>query len=640
MLEKMIITTGLRTNMTAGVCAERNEITFLSDFPGSNEVSLILYKKGTEKILKEIPLPVQPFEGSRRVVKLSGVPVSSLEYNYRVDGKVTQDSRAVIVVGRGAFGSVEERTEHQIRCGLPGPSFDWGEDKAPDLAWEDVISYGLHVRGFTKDPRSGVRHKGTFKGLEEKIPYLQELGINQVVLMPAYEFEDAVPMESAAALPSYVPEDPALSGNGAKAPKRKCNYWGFSKSCYFAPKMAFSSGKRPDVEMKNMVRAMHSAGIEVILEMAFPDDLDGGFLIDCLCWWVLEYHIDGFMLLTGEENARMLAGIPALSGVKLLTGYFDADRIEKKRVRRDSLGRPMADAPKRRLADCHDGFRIDARKLLKGDENQLAAFVSRVRDNNERKAVVNRMAGHDGFTLMDLVSYDKKYNEENGEENRDGAACEYSWNCGVEGPTRKKPIISLRHRQICNALAMLLLSQGTPMIWAGDELGNSQMGNNNPWCIDSPVTWVNWQNRRGCEDIFTFTKSLIALRKAHPILHSDHYLEGTDRTSCGYPDFSCHGERAWFESFEYQSRHVGLLYCGLKDGANDFVYVGYNLHWDPQTVALPYLPDGLGWKRVLCTASEEEAPQANPSRTLELPGRSICVLVGEKGQPVKEEAEE
>ena len=629
MQKRMTIEPVLRMAGNPGITLDQKDIYISADFPGSDRVTLILYRKGTDTILSEEELPPSAFDGCRRTVHISGIKVQDLEYNFRVDGEVKQDPRAVLIRGRKHFGDLSERTEHQLRCGMLSGSFDWGEDARPAHAWEDVISYGLHVRGFTKDPRSGVRHKGTFLGLEEKIPYLKELGINQIILMPAYEFEDAVPVRTSGP-GMYAPG--ADSRDAALMPERKCNYWGFSESFYFAPKMSFSDSGKPDLEMKSMVRAMHAEGIEVIMEMAFPDGLDAAFMTDCLCWWAYEYHIDGFMLLTCSENAHMLARIPELSRVKLLTGYFDENKIGLGRKSTDPSWRGSAALPPRRLADCHDGFRTDARKLLKGDENQLAAFVERVRANHDRKAVLNRITGHDGFTLMDLVSYDKKHNEENGEENRDGSESEFSWNCGVEGPTRKKAIVSLRHRQIRNALAMLLLSQGTPMLLAGDEFGNSQKGNNNPWCIDSPVTWVNWGAMKSGEDLLKFTKELIALRKRHPILHPDHYLEGTDRTSCGFPDFSCHSDRAWFGNFEYQSRQTGILYCGRNDGADDFVYVGYNFHWEEQTLALPYLPDGMHWEKELCTArdetSDEQQEKEEHCRVLTLPGRSICVLKG------------
>jgi len=233
--------------------------------------------------------------------------------------------------------------------------------------------------------------------------------------------------------------------------------------------------------------------------------------------------------------------------------------------------------------------------------------------------------------MMDLVSYDKKHNDENGEFGQDGAESEYSWNCGVEGPTRKRQIRQLRLRQIKNAFAMLLLSKGTPMLLAGDEAGNSQGGNSNPYCLDSPVTWVDWGSRKTSHEIFSFVKELIAFRKAHPILTGG----GSAQTvSCGYPAFSCHSERAWFAATDYQTRHAGLMYCGLENGEETFIYVACNFHWDPQSFALPYLPEGLAWHTVISTGQEEAAGSASADaeicREFTLPGRTIKVLLSGK----------
>ncbi|MDO5344909.1 MAG: hypothetical protein Q4E91_04100 [Lachnospiraceae bacterium] len=599
-----------------GAWTEKDGITFSAAAPSKEPVSLILYRKGTEEIAEEIPFPDSGYSGVVRTLKAAIAP-DKYEYNFRIGQKVVVDPAARLVTGSPVFGDRAHRGEHQRRAGFVKKGFDWKEDqKALRIPYEDGILYHLHVRGFTKQKNSRVRHKGTFLGLQEKLPYLKELGVNQVLLMPAYEFDE-------------IMREPGCGTSLMEVENQKggrINYWGYVPGFYFAPKQSYCATKQPDVEFKTMVRTFHENGIEVLMEFAFPDPLNMNMVSDCLTWWVQEYHVDGFSLLMNQEAANQLAGNPVLRKTKLLSGYFPSDRIYPSGRGHDF----------RNLAECNEGFKITARKLLKGDENQLSGFVDRVRYNPKDSGVVNYITGHDGFTLMDLVSYDKKHNESNGEQGRDGAACEYSWNCGAEGPTKKRMINRLRLRQMKNAFAMLLLSQGTPMLLAGDEFGNSQQGNNNPYCHDSELTWVDWSKEKSGRELTDFVKKLIAFRREHRILHMERPLLGADTLSCGYPDFSCHGSRAWYGAFEYQNRHVGLMYCGMYAGTREFVYAAYNFHWDPQTLALPNLPEGMAWSLRLDTADTKGDPETEGNglkliqgREMEVPGRSVRVLVSE-----------
>ena len=597
---------------------ETNTMYFQASFDTIKEAELVLLKKGTDEVLKEIPFKETDFHGTVRQAAAEGVRPDRMEYVYRVGNRIVIDPEAKLVLGRTPFGDRKERTEYQVRCGFPKKDFDWGEEEhAPRIPYEDAVAYYLHVRGFTMNPNAKVRHRGTFRGLEEKIPYLKDLGINQVVLMPAYEFEeiDRGP----------EPDDlPGMAGAAAAAAVQpvRLNYWGYTRSWYFAPKAGYSAGPHPDEEFKSMVRAMHREEMEVVMEFAFQDDVPAQRCLRALIWWAQEYHVDGFSLLARPEIAYMAAACPELRYCKLMYGYYDAARVYPK-------GRKI---PFVNLANCNDGFKIDCRKLLKGDENQLQAFVSRVRQNGQDVSYVNYLCGHDGFTLMDLVSYDKKYNEENGEQNRDGAETEYSWNCGAEGPTKKKSVNLLRMRQMKNAFAMLLLSQGTPMILAGDEMGNSQNGNNNPYCIDSEVTWVDWNTRKCAQDLRSFVKELIALRKKYKIFHC---AQPGAKTKNGYPQVSCHSEKAWYGDFEYQNRHVGMMYCAAGKDGETYFYIGWNLHWDDKTFALPYLPEGMHWKCVLDTAAEAQTESAAKK-----PARSEAALECEKEQKAVSSAAE
>ena len=593
--------------------ANKRDITFRLATEGSEEVSVLLYKKGSQEVIREVPLEEHPFDGSVRSTHVMLDPAHT-EYNFRAGGRVMQDPAARLIRGRDTFGDLSDREEHQVRCGFVTEDFPWEGDVPLRLPYEDVISYCLHVRGFTMGRQSGVRHKGTFRGLQEKIPYLNELGINQIILMPAYDFNEVMvrPVAGQNMAPAGAADAPAAD--------KKLNYWGYTDGFFYAPKAGYSASRSPDLEFKEMVKALHRAGIELIMEFAFPDRKDICFMTDCLSWWIREYHVDGFFLLVRKETACMLAGCPQLKGVKLITGYYPAREVypdgRKSRLRL--------------LGSCNDGFKESCRRLLKGDEDRLGDFVNRMRQNEEDTACINYITNHDGFTLMDLVSYDKKHNEENGEQGRDGAACEYSWNCGVEGPSRKSTVQALRMRQMKNAFAMLLLAQGTPMLLAGDEFCNTQGGNNNPWCIDSPVTWLDWNKSKSACEMTEYVKKLIAFRKAHGILHPAAPLKGSDQTSCGYPDFSCHSGRAWYGGFEYQNRHIGMMFCSQSKEKEDFVYTAFNLHWDSQTFALPYLPDGMEWEIAFDTdggAGEYDSGEA-AVREFTLPGRSVRVLTG------------
>lgn len=619
-----------------GALVEEDGITFSAAVPSEENVDLILYPRGKQEIAGELPFPRQHYTGIVRTMKVAGISPEDYEYNFRVGGQVTVDPAARVVRGREGYGDFTPRGEHQVRGGFLTETFDWRGDQTPlEIPYEEVVAYHLHVRGFTKQKNSRVRHKGTFLGLQEKIPYLKELGINQVILMPAYEFDEIIRPDVAQpggqTVPSQLPQtvsgrDEKLDDPQQAAVPGKLNFWGYVEGNYFAPKRSYCATNDPAREFKEMVRSFHESGIEVVMEFAFPDQINGAMVNDCLAWWVQEYHVDGFSLYMNQEKANTLACNPVLMRTKLMAGYFPSS----------SIPRGEKGVLWRNLAERNEGFLLTARKLLKGDEDQLAGFVDRVRYNPLETGVMNYITGHDGFTLMDLVSYDKKHNEANGEQGRDGAACDYSWNCGAEGPTKKRTVTRLRLRQMKNAFAMLLLAQGTPVILAGDEFGNSQQGNNNPYCHDSELTWVDWNREKANQELTSFVKELIAFRKAHGILHPGKGLSGGDALSSGYPDFSCHGSRAWYGDFDYQNRHVGLMYNGAYAGEDTFVYVAYNFHWEPRSLALPQLPDGMNWYEQMTTGDEPPREGALSGKEIQVPGRCVQILVGRRAVPEKE----
>lgn len=565
-----------------------------------------------EKELVQVTVPQNYRQGHLYSVILEALPKGADSYCYDADGKEVPDKYARGVLGLGAYG----KEKGALRYMLPGQAYDWEEDAPLGHLYGQTVIYGLHVRGFTKHVSSGVKRKGTFAGIREKLPYLKELGITAVELMPAYEFDE---------IESTV-------GQYQKEAEVKINYWGFKQGYYYAPKSAYAYGKNAADELKDMVKALHKADIEVLMQFYFPETVKVSEIPDILHFWVEEYHIDGFHLIGERLPAEALATDPFLKETKLICSHFPLEEIyqEKEQVR------------VRNLAIWREGFSYDMRKALKGDEDCLGAMLAHLRDNEEKAGVVNAIAGYDGFTLQDLVSYDRKHNEENGEDNKDGSDYNCSWNCGVEGKTRKRTIALLRRKQMRNGLALVFLSQGTPYLQSGDEFGQTQNGNNNPYCQDNAVTWIDWKLHRTNREFYEYVRWLIGFRKAHAVFCREQPLKGMDYLGCGSPDVSFHGEEAWKPSLDYYSRHVGVLYCGKyaknqdRNEDADF-YVVYNMHWEPHEFALPKLPKGMGWRLCMDTAKpeayhiyEEDQTEIQPGSVIVTAERSIQIYQAEK----------
>ena len=608
----------VETFQAMGAVPVKDGIVFSMERKNNEEASLLLYKKGSKEVIQEIPFPATNTIGDIVCVKAEKIASARYEYNFCIDGKVTLDPYAKVLIGTGKFG--EEHPEgHEVRCAMIAGNYDWEDDRKPQIAYEDAVMYSFHVRGFTKQRYSGVRHKGTFLGITEKAEYFKELGINQIKLMPAYEFTE---MESVKTHARYRKEE--------ELPKR-LNYWGYTKAFHFAPKRAYAATKDPVREFKDMVKTMHRLGIEVLMEFYFPEGCSPRYITECLQYWVQEYHVDGFHVRGVQGICNLMATDPLFSDTKLLNIYFPVEEIYGKK-----------NLPKKRMvAECNDGFMIDVRRFLKGDEESLKAFAERMRRNPKGSGLINYIASHDGFTLCDLVSYEERHNEDNGEQNRDGRVQNYSWNCGEEGKSRKKKILELRNRQMKNAWCMLLLSAGTPMILAGDEFCNSQLGNNNPYCLDNEISWLDWKGyKSGNSEMFRFVKNLIAFRKKHKILHMGQELSMTDSLSCGFPGISYHSSSAWYGELDGQNRKIGVMYCGKYADEDELIYIAYNMHWMEHTFALPALPGGYRWNVALDTSEgilEEDKWRLLPdSRQVQVSSRTVIVLIGRKHKDVKE----
>lgn len=570
--------------------------------------SLLLFRKGEQ--VPEFEIPMKRSLGNIFTADVEKLDAKKYEYVYRVGEKLRLDPYAKGILGKKAFG--EKCSQEMLRCIIDQGSYDWEDDQHPEIPFSESLIYCTHLRGYTMDKTSKVRAKGTFRGMIEKIPYLVSLGIKQLELMPIYEFEEFPAPKRKNMIYEQELQDQDL----------KLNYWGYTSGFYFAPKQSYAHGKDASKELKDLVKALHKEGIELILEFYFEETAAPHMIADCLKFWVEEYHIDGIHINRNAIDLKTLVMDPALRSTKIFTEYFDPRELSAE----------TKDPKKKHLAEYHDGFLIDARRLLKGEENALKAFSDRVKKNPECTGIVNYMANHNGFTMNDMVSYDEKHNEANGENNKDGSDHNFSWNCGEEGVTKKKAVTQLRRRQLYNAFAMVMFSQGIPLIYGGDEFGNSQQGNNNVYGQDNELSWIQWPHSKSAKDLQEYVKKLITFRKNHLAFHMEKEPLQSDYRSMGLPELSFHGEDAWYGGFEAYRRHIGMMYGGGYSEKNS-IYVAYNLHQAGHELGLPTLPKGKVWKMIFCTAEDQEPfiPEGRKlpdQKILKIDGRTICVLEG------------
>ena len=544
-------------------------------------------------------------------------------YGFQTEQGWLPDPYGRVLRGREIWGA-ETGFKRKLETVAGQTVFDWGEDKRLQIPYEDCVIYKAHVRGFTKHPSSHVRDRGTFRAVMEKIPYMKELGVTTLELMPVMEFNEVREETEVRMVKLPVENQPP-----------KLNYWGYGDSFLFAPKASYSSGKRkhPATELKTLVRELHKNNMELVLELYVSGKEDPSMVLDAVRYWAREYHIDGIHLV-GDAPLKLIGQDPYLSRLKLWAEYWNG----------------VDEGSHRRLGWYNEGFLRDMRQVLKGDDGGLNRLAYRAKLNLENSAVINYMAGTNGFTLADMVSYNEKHNEANGERGKDGPEENDSWNCGAEGPTRKRKVLELRKKQMKNAVLMLFFSQGTPMLLAGDEFGNSQSGNNNPYCQDNEITWLNWNQQKSNAEFYRFVKASIAFRKAHPVFHQVKPLLGMDSLGCGQPDISCHGMKAWQPDFSDSCHQLSIMYCGeyghKKDGTRDedFLLI-YNMHWEPHSFALPKLSKGRRWHLVVDTGRKESEnfqengnePMLEEQMTYEAEPRSIVVLMGKMHPELEEE---
>jgi glycogen operon protein len=678
-----------------GATAVPGGINFSLYSANATGCTLVLYETGSPKPFIEIPFPAEFRSGDIFAMIVFGLDFDNLEYGYRVDGpwdtenghrfdpsRVLLDPYARLIGGRDTWGQPDTAYDgYTHRARLLKNDFDWESDRPPNIPIEDLIIYEMHVRGFTAHSSSGVRYPGTFAAIRDKIPYLKTLGINCVELMPVMAFDEL----------EYKRANP-LTG------ERLYNFWGYSTVGFFAPKAGYAASGPYNMaadEFKTLVKELHRAGIEVILDVVFNHTNEGDergettsfrgidnktyymldsrgrylnfsgtgntlncnhpvvreLVVDALRYWVAEYHIDGFRFdlasimgrdqagnpLTNPPLIEALAHDPLLARCKLIAEAWDAGGLYQ-------VGTFPAYG---RWAEWNGQFRDTIRRWVKSDPGIVGQVARRIAGSPDlyagrgATASINFITCHDGFTLRDLWTYNEKHNEGNGENNRDGEAANYSWNCSVEGPTDDPQINALRLRLMKNAITILMVSQGVPMILMGDEYGHSKNGNNNTYCHDNELNWFRWDHLDRNADLFRFFNQMIALRHAHPVLRNRGHLEGDTYTGSGCPDLTWHGVRPWDADWSGWNLALAFMLCGAsfrrEDARDDMIYVAMNMYWEAQAFELPAPPrPGCRWHLAVNTWNDtphdiytpgEEPPLAS-QRDITLGPRSIIVLVG------------
>ncbi|MEY8337480.1 alpha-amylase family glycosyl hydrolase [Lachnospiraceae bacterium 62-35] len=620
---------------------------------------LLLFHQGEEEPYAVLPFPDSYKIGDVYSMIVFGLNIEDFEYAYRIEGpycpesgliynrrNILLDPYARAVAGQRLWGEDKQGAYH---ARVVKDIFDWGEMPQSSRELSDLIIYELHVRGFTRHPSSGVAHPGTFAGLMEKIPYLKELGINAVELMPIFEFDETMNSRE-------------VDGN------RLLDYWGYNTVGFFAPNTSYAAAheyNHEGTELKELIKALHDNGIEVILDVVFNHTAEGnekgpifcfkGFdnriyymltpdgnyynfsgcgntlncnhpmvqqlILECLRYWTISYRVDGFrfdlasILGRNEDGSPMnnppllksLAYDPVLSNVKLIAEAWDAGGLYQ-------VGRFPAS---RRWAEWNGRYRDAIRSFLKGDFWDAPTAAWSVAGSGDLygdlyveyrdeyvgyNSCINFLTCHDGFTLYDLYSYNTKHNEANGWNNTDGSDDNRSWNCGAEGETDDPEVLSLRFRMIRNAFAVLMCSRGTPMFLAGDEFGNTQYGNNNSYCQDNEISWLDWSLLEKNQELFEFFKFMIRYRLKHPVI-----CKRLPNAICGMEPLRIYDITEKISKLPKDSKTFSVCFAGYdkKQGIDDLVYVSVNSYWEEVTITLPHQHKPDAWYLSINTYGDE-----------------------------------
>ena len=670
-----------------GACVASNGVSFTINSHGATRCTLLLFKPQASKPYARIPFPDSYRIGDTYSMLVYDIKPDEFEYAFSFDGpyepakgllfneeNVLLDPYSRAVTGQRKWGEKPEGgKDFEYRARVVKSNFDWGNIKQLEQPFEDLVIYETHVRGYTKDKSSGVSAPGTFAGLKDKIPYLKDLGINAVELMPIFEFDE---MESARVVDGV----------------QLYNYWGYNTVSFFAPNTSYAFNEEHNHEgdeLKSLIKALKENGIEVILDVVFNHTAEGNemgpcfsfkgidnnvyymltpdahyynfsgcgnvmncnhpvvrsFIIDCLRHWAIEYRVDGFRfdlasILGRDQNGAPMANPPILESLafdpvlgkmKLIAEAWDAGGLYQ-----------VGSFPSwNRWAEWNGRYRDDMRSFLKGDDGMAGNAITRITGSRDlyspesrgHKASVNFMTCHDGFTLYDLYSYNEKHNEKNGWNNTDGDNNGHSWNCGAEGETDDPNVNGLRRRLIKNAFAALLCSRGPAMFFAGDEFCNTQFGNNNAYCQDNIISWLDWSRLEEFKEIHDFVRHMIQFRKEHPILR-----KMTKPSSCQFPEISVHNGTPFNASTDYKTKLIGIMYAGRneEDTEDDIVFYCMNAYWEPLVMQLPVLPNGKHWHVDTNTNAEYFDGEDFTAKTellgvntIRVPARTTIILVAE-----------
>lgn len=609
-----------------GVQVEKEEITFTFEAEKEDECKIVFYGKNREMIEK-IEVPEQYCRGAVRSICIQGKTIKHLSYNYEINKKIITDPYANHIIGRESWNDKKRKSCHyQICSGYSSEEFDWKEDVLPEIPRQQMVMYKLHVRGFSMD--AGIRDKsrGTFAAVRDRILYLRQLGVTTLEFMPVYEFEELVLPESTE-LPDYL-KWKEKNGDLIKPQQEKeadkLNYWGYVPGNYFAVKSSYAASSDPSYEWKELIRELHANGIECVMEMFFPKGQNQNMILEALRYWVREYHVDGFHLLGEKLPVTLIAQDAWLRRTKIFYTSFDEELLKIPCIYPH-------------LFAYNDEYLYPVRRMLNHINGDLDAFLCQQRKQHKVQGFVNYIADNNGFSLLDLFSYSEKHNESNGEANCDGSNWNLSNNYGLEGRTTKKHINEIRERQMRNAIAIIMLGQGVPLLFEGDEMGNSQEGNNNAYCQDNHVGWVNWKKNKKYAWLIQFTGRMASFRKQHPAIASNEPKQLSDFRRKGFPDLSYHGDNAWISVISAERQAVGVMYCGAyaqcADGSeDDMIYIGYNFHTGFSRLALPKLPEQKKWYLSMDTARGKEAfleqEEVQIEQQIDLKGQSVVILIG------------
>lgn len=672
-----------------GATPLQNGVNFTIHTCGGTSCELLLFHRAQEEPFAVLPFPEAYKIGNVYSMIVYGLNIDEFEYAYRVDGpycpekgllfdknKILLDPYAKAVAGQRTWGI---RWDHTYHARVVKDRFDWGDMPQSKKELCDLIIYELHIRDFTHHPSSGVQHRGTFSGLMEKIPYLKELGINAVELMPIFEFDETMNSRT-------------VDG------KQLLECWGYNTVGFFAPNSSYAAANEHNqegTELKTLIKALHDNGIEVILDVVFNHTAEGnekgntfsfkGFdnniyymltpdgnyynfsgcgntlncnhpvvqqlILECLRYWTINYRVDGFrfdlasILGRNEDGSpmnnppllRTLADDSILSNVKLIAEAWDAGGLYQ-------VGSFPASG---RWAEWNGRYRDSLRSYLKGDSwnawdaawsisgsgDLYGGYYDNTHSNYAGyNSCVNFLTCHDGFTLYDLYAYNDKHNEANGWNNTDGANDNRSWNCGAEGETDDPEVLSLRRRMIRNACAVLMCSRGTPMFLAGDEFGNTKFGNNNSYCQDNITSWLDWRMLEKNKDLFEFFKFMIAFRKKHPVIHKQ-----LPTSVCGMDPIHTHNLNAEETDIPRDARTFCVSFAGYdkEKGKDDLIYVAVNTFWEDVTITLPNLHGRGAWHLSVNTYGDgngqycyPEGQEVRIDRSFVMRPRSVAVFTG------------